>query len=331
MNGKAYRGLAEDAELTEVVELIERLVETGATLDAIVLEHLATGGKRLRARLALAVARALGAPLSAAAGWAAACELLHNATLVHDDLQDGDAVRRGAPTVWARHGAAQAINAGDLLFVLPSLAIDEVPGTATLRFALVRLLASRAAAVIRGQCAEQLLISSGRLDWDSYAEVVRGKTSALFTLPVVGAALVAGVSAQDAARYAAPFDNLGLLFQIQDDVLDLYGDKLRGSAGSDLYEGKVSCLVVEHVALHPEEQERLLALLKAPRESSEAAEVAYFIERFRNGGALARTVARLGALEASISEAVLREVPALSAVVRDLLDRVMQPIAHVVP
>ena len=90
---------------------------TGERLDRlgpIVRQHLETGGKRLRARLALAATEALGHQRADAISWAAACELLHNATLIHDDVQDGDRVRRGEPTVWVRHGIPQAINAGEI-------------------------------------------------------------------------------------------------------------------------------------------------------------------------------------------------------------------------
>src|SRR5215211_7540453 len=92
--------------LAEVETLMDRLADEagGEPAGAMVRRHLATGGKRIRARLALAAMEALDEPREAGVAWAAACELLHNATLVHDDLQDGDRVRRGRPTVWALHG-----------------------------------------------------------------------------------------------------------------------------------------------------------------------------------------------------------------------------------
>ncbi|MEC9071791.1 MAG: polyprenyl synthetase family protein, partial [Myxococcota bacterium] len=78
--------------------------------------HLETGGKRLRGMIPLVVAANLGGDPEEALEIGVALELLHNATLVHDDLQDGDEVRRGAPAIWARWGAAQAINTGDALY-----------------------------------------------------------------------------------------------------------------------------------------------------------------------------------------------------------------------
>ncbi|MEO1336111.1 MAG: polyprenyl synthetase family protein, partial [Myxococcota bacterium] len=139
-------------------------------LGAIVQEHLFTGGKRLRAKLALASLDALDGPSEAAIPWAAACELLHNATLVHDDLQDGDPVRRGRFAVWVRHGQAQAINAGDLLLMLPFIALEHVPANDSVRWQLSRAIARRAEQTVRGQSLEMCLLHSGRWDWESYAE-----------------------------------------------------------------------------------------------------------------------------------------------------------------
>jgi hypothetical protein len=127
-------GLWADDSLSDVEDAMSRLA-VGTRLERsghMVQEHLATGGKRLRSRLALSAIEAMGGTREHGVGWAAACELVHNATLIHDDLQDGDRVRRGNPTTWVRHGAAQAINAGDLLLMLPFLAIEAVPAEVTL-------------------------------------------------------------------------------------------------------------------------------------------------------------------------------------------------------
>ena len=111
------------------VEAKMLLLSAGESSDPageIAREHLLTGGRRVRARLALAAGEALGLRRENVVAWAAACELLHNATLIHDDIQDGDRTRRDVPTAWARHGVGQALNAGDLLLMLPFLAINDV-------------------------------------------------------------------------------------------------------------------------------------------------------------------------------------------------------------
>ncbi|MBV9772358.1 MAG: polyprenyl synthetase family protein, partial [Gemmatimonadetes bacterium] len=297
-----------------------------------VREHLDTGGKRLRARLALSALEALGHGREAGIGWAAACELLHNATLVHDDLQDGDRVRRGRPTVWARHGAAQAVNAGDLLLMLPFLALERVAAPPETRWLLARALAAHAAAVARGQAAELALADEARVGWTEYRRVAEGKTGPLFQLPVEGAALLAGRPPGEAREVAAPFAKLGMLFQLQDDVLDLYGEKGRGVPGSDLREGKVSALVVEHLALHPGDAPWLHGLLRLPREETPDAEVERAIRRFRDGGALERVLTRIctAAAEALRAPALAGE-PGVRALAAELVDVALAPIVGVRP
>ncbi len=290
-------------------------------------EHLATGGKRLRARLALAATEALGAPRTAAVGWAAAVELLHNATLVHDDIQDGDRVRRGQPTVWARHGVAQAINAGDLMLMLPFLALDEAHLSPATRAELSRRLAWQAAEIVRGQAEEMALLEERNLDLESYRAAARGKTGGLFTLPVEGAALIAGCSAEEATALGAAFGDLGLLFQIVDDTLDLYGDKGRGEVGCDLQEGKVSALVAAHLQRAPADREWLVSLLETPREATPARDVAKAIVRFRASGALRAVLDEVRALIRATAHApALLAQPDLRAVALGIADLATAPV-----
>ena len=325
----AAAGLRSDEGMAAVEALMHSLAGEGLA-GGMVREHLATGGKRLRARLALAALAALGAERRAGLAWAAACELLHNATLVHDDLQDGDLTRRGHPTVWARHGAAQAINAGDLLLMLPFLALERAPGCGETRFALSSSLAAHAAEVVRGQAAEIALASSECPGWGAYLAAARGKTGALFELAVQGAALLAGRGAERARALAAPFRTVGVLFQLQDDVLDLYGDKGRGAPGADLREGKASALVVEHLALHPGDGPWLRALLALPRERTPQAEVERATHRFRTGGALPGVVARIGALAREVAaDPALAAEPALHELACELAAVAVDPIRHV--
>ncbi|HET6345031.1 MAG TPA: polyprenyl synthetase family protein, partial [Myxococcota bacterium] len=322
-------GASVEERLAEVEALMGRLARGAPddVLGPLVAEHLQTGGKRLRARLALAASRALGAAWPAAVSWAAACELAHNATLVHDDLQDGDTTRRGHPTVWARHGAVQAINVGDLLFMLPYVAVGEMDAPAATRAALSRAVGEGLAVVIRGQALECSITARGITDRPIYDATIRGKTSALFTLPVTGAAILAGHG--DPAAVAAPFSALGALFQMQDDVLDLYGNKGREASGSDVREGKISALVVEHLAHHPNDRPWLLSVLQTPREATPDAEVAKVIERLHAGGTVDRVLEAINR-ESEIARAGAAQsgVPGLSRLMQELVELVLAPIAH---
>ena len=298
-----------------------------AVLGPMVAQHLATGGKRLRARLALEGAAALGCTDDAAAmAWAAACELMHNATLVHDDLQDGDTVRRGAPTLWVSHGAAQAINAGDLMLMAPFALLRQAPMAAALQAQLCGMLATGMLQVIEGQAQECAMTAAGRGDIASYRAMVRGKTAALFALPILGAAALSPSAGAAPEALAEAFVPLGELFQMQDDVLDLWGNKGRGVIGSDLYEGKISALVAYHLDGCPEDGPWLSALLRKSREHTTVKDVAEAKERFERSGALAGVLVRIGALARQAQGQV---DPRLGALMGELVEQVMAPIAHV--
>lgn len=324
-----FAGLNCAQGLAQVERLMVRLSGDGDAAGAMVRGHLATGGKRLRARLALAALDVLGVGREQGIGWAAACELLHNATLVHDDLQDGDRTRRGQPTVWAQHGKAQAVNVGDLLLMLPFLALEYTEANPGVRWLLARALAEHAAAVARGQVEELQLAGAEKVGWEGYRRTVAGKTSALFELPVEGAALLAGRAEADARELAKAFCHLGVLFQLQDDVLDLYGDKGRERPGSDLREGKMSALVVEHLTLYPCDIGWLRELLAAPRDATPDHEVDAAITRFRKGGALAAVLRRIGQeTEAALGCPALQDEPGLRDLAEDLVEVTLAPIGH---
>lgn len=318
--------------LTDVEALMRELAR-GQQHDqaaTIVLDMLESGGKRLRARLGLAAVEALGGSAKDATGWAAACELLHNATLVHDDLQDGDKVRRGRPTTWVRFGSAQAINAGDLLFMLPYAAIGAVATSDAIKWRLTNVLCRQASQVIRGQIDELEMTTRMETTWPVYDHAIVGKTSALFELPVEGAAILCGATDAEAARLTSPFRALGMLFQMQDDVLDLFADKGRDSRGSDVREGKVSALVVEHVTRHPNEREWLVDILKTPRDATSQSMVDAVIERFEKGGALKGVLERIDreALRA-INAPELKTAPKVGGLMSDLVKVIVEPIAKV--
>lgn len=312
-------------------EMLRLLDGERSVLAAAIREHLETGGKRLRARLALAAGLSLGASVDALIPWAAACELLHNASLVHDDLQDGDTHRRGRPTTWVRFGMEQAINAGDLLLMLPYELVAAVPVDDARRWRLCRALASHAAETVRGQSAEMELDLAQGVDRPAWHRVVEGKTSALLALPVLGAAIIAGWSVEDAEALAQEFRPLGLLFQLQDDVVDLYGEKGRDRRGCDLYEGKVSALVVAHLSRCPEDAERLILTLRSPREQTSETDVSWCMRRFEERGTLGAVLDEIIDLaDAAAASPRLARFPALRAVAMEIVDRSLAPIEALV-
>lgn len=318
-----------DGDLSAVERCMEAIISQICTepLAGIVREHLETGGKRLRARLALAAVEALGVDPAAGVGLAAACELLHNATLIHDDLQDGDTVRRGRPTTWVTHGPAQAINAGDLMLMLPTLALEHVEADDAVRWRLAQAMARQAARTACGQALELTLPHQGTPSWGDYAEAAEGKTGAFFSLPVEGAALIAGFSRAEAQALGRATEPLGVLFQLQDDVLDLYGDKGRAQPGNDIREGKISALVVAHLELHPEDTERVLGILRAPREETTDAQVSAMAQLFAQQGALEEVSVRAQRLYDQLhTSPTLHRTPALRAIVLDIARKLFEPL-----
>src|SRR5690606_31866492 len=115
------------------------------------------------------------------------------------------------------HGVPQAINAGDLLLMLPYRALESLDADDGTRWRLCRAIAGAAERTVRGQSLEMDLTAGHRVGWDDWTRAAAGKTGALLALPVQGAALLAGHSGEQAEAIAAPFAQLGVLYQLQDD------------------------------------------------------------------------------------------------------------------
>lgn len=172
-----------------------------------------TGGKRVRPRICLAAAEAVGGTAEDARYPAAAIEILHNYTLVHDDLpaMDNDVERRGKPTVWKEYGEANAILAGDALLALAYRTVALAPRNVP---QIVQELGEQGFGVVRGQVED---IEQGDKDIEF---VYIHKTADLFIAAAVMGALAAGASPEDVAKLREFALNLGLAFQYEDDLLD---------------------------------------------------------------------------------------------------------------
>ena len=186
------------------------------------LHHLQAGGRRIRARLALDAAAHLGLDARTAITLATTCELLHNASLIHDDLQDQDEQRRGRQTVWKSWGADVALCAGDLLLSSAYAALAELDDPAHLA-PMMKTIHLRTAAAIHGQAADIAHRTTPVETTDAYLRIVAGKSGALLSLPLELALLAAGnAAACTQARAAAEAFAIG--YQIADDLDDLEKD-----------------------------------------------------------------------------------------------------------
>lgn len=189
--------------------------------------HLGTGGQRVRARLALHAGTCLGLAQEDSQALAAACELLHNASLVHDDLHDRDIQRRGRSSVWHKFGDEVAICAGDLLLSASYLALSRFGKVARLP-ELFALMHSRVSSAVRGQCADLRRPTRAAVNIDDFRKIALTKSGALLSLPTELALLAAGHrDAIGHARQAA--ESFAIGYQIYDDLLDVEQDAARGA------------------------------------------------------------------------------------------------------
>jgi octaprenyl-diphosphate synthase len=208
-----------------------------AVLGDIGLELIRAGGKRLRPSLSFLTARLLSASREDGMRVALAVELLHTASLLHDDLIDDAETRRGHTAAFRQYGNALSVMAGDFMLarVLRLLAVTNEPE-------LTLLLADTAAAICEGEVLQFQLAAAGTSSFESYRRVIDSKTGVLIAAALEGVAILAGVD--DARRSALRKYGLhfGRAFQLQDDYLDLLGDpaSLGKPTGGDLREGKAT-------------------------------------------------------------------------------------------
>lgn len=202
-------------------------------------------GKRIRPLICLLACMASGGDWRQAVPAGAALELLHNFTLIHDDIQDKSPTRRGRPTLWTIWGPEQAINSGDAMFALAHLAMARllehgVPAPAVVR--ALRRLDETCIELTRGQYNDMRFEQEAVVTVEEYLAMINGKTAALLSLSTELGALVAGKDEETVAHYAAFGRELGLAFQVRDDILGIWGDEalIGKSAATDIATRKKS-------------------------------------------------------------------------------------------
>lgn len=198
------------------------------------------GGKGVRGGLALLSAQAVGADVSVALPGAVAVELVHNFSLMHDDVIDHDTERRHRATVWAAFGVGDAIVAGDALLTLALQVLLEQPTAGAVRAATA--LATATQRMIGGQAADMAFEGRASVTLDECLAMERGKTAALLGCAASIGAILADAPDSCIHALASYGEHLGLAFQAIDDLLGIWGDAaITGkSVGSDLREHKKS-------------------------------------------------------------------------------------------
>ncbi len=199
-------------------------------------------GKRIRPLVVLLTTAASGGDWRSALPAAAAVELIHNFSLIHDDIQDRSELRRGRETIWVKWGMAQAINAGDLMFTLAYLSLLDLQHTEPPETVLnaSRVLHETCVALTKGQFLDLYNENEPSMPMASYWPMVGGKTAALLAAATELGAIVARVDVERQAALRAFGYELGLAFQMLDDLLGIWGNagETGKSTESDLVSGK---------------------------------------------------------------------------------------------
>ncbi len=228
------RSLIVSALLPGIERLMHRTLagsEVEKTVGPAVLAahyHLDSGGQRVRARLAATAALALELSVPDAIVLAASAELIHNASLIHDDLVDREKYRRASKTVAAAYGSTVAICTGDLLLSSAYAVLGELRGRERIP-ELIRLVHRAASMAMHGQCREFAPAGKSEDSWQNYEEIAKAKSGALLALPLELALAASGKGDSiPAARHCA--EAFAVAYQIVDDINDLAKDRGDGDA-----------------------------------------------------------------------------------------------------
>lgn len=258
------------------------------------LNHLlSSGGKRVRPAVALLTGGMLGGDRDHLITLAAAIELLHTATLVHDDLIDGALLRRGIPTLNARWTPASTVLAGDFIFARAAKLASE-----TKSVEVMRLFAETLATIVNGEIT-QMFSTQEVHTRESYYERIYAKTASMFVLATSAAAVLSPVD-EDVAECVRTFGyEIGMAFQIVDDVLDFTGEQatVGKPVASDLRQGLITLPTLIYMQSHPDDpdveylkdgsyynESRLNRLIPAIRESGAIEDALYEARQFVDRG-----------------------------------------------
>jgi geranylgeranyl pyrophosphate synthase len=218
------------------------------------LELIGSGGKRLRPALALLTASSSGRlfgdiPAEQVVALAAAVEMLHTSTLVHDDVIDGALLRRGAPTLNAVWNGGATVLAGNYMFGTAARFAAE-----TGRPRVIRLFADTLRVIVDGELRQLAARHDYHQEKESYAQRIYAKTASLFCAATEGAAILMGLGEASIAQFRTFGYHFGMAFQIVDDILDFTGDEttLGKPAGSDLRQGTLTLPFFYYLQQHPQ-------------------------------------------------------------------------------
>lgn len=262
----------------ELLSLFERHIaqmptpEEPVRLYAPIKYGLEMGGKRIRPTLLMLAYNLYAEDIERALMPAMAVEIFHNFTLLHDDIMDNAAVRRGRPSVHAKWGENVAILSGDAMLIL---AYSYLQRTNSERLsAIFERFNKMAAEVCEGQQFDMDFETQQKVSVVDYMRMIELKTAALLAGSAIIGALLAGASDNDCQHLYNFAREVGLAFQLQDDLLDSYGDERLGKKiGGDILEGKKTILMIEAFSRASEEQREVLRTTHQRKDLSDAEKI----------------------------------------------------------
>lgn len=308
-----------DAEIARVIPMDSPIQELYDAQQRFIEE----GGKRWRPIMCMLVHQALGGDVERVLPFAAGMELVHNFSLIHDDIEDGDRSRRGKPTVWVMHGIPKAINIGDNLL---NKAYECVANLEQRGFSAEMTLRS-----LRMLCRSMILLSEGqamemglRDRWDvteaEYMEMVWRKTGILVSTAAAGGAYLAGADESIVQKMMDYGKLIGPAFQIIDDVLNVAGEygKYKKEIAGDIREGKKTLIVIHLLQrLSSRQRARVKSILAKPRRRTTREDCRYVVDLMKRHGSIdyARKVA-----EKRLSDAKTKLLALPESIQRDHLE-----------
>ena len=283
-------------QLAENAKAIDRFIydEVQGSRPEVLYEasrHLIkAGGKRLRPYLTVKACEAVGGSPEDAVPYAAALEILHNFTLVHDDVMDHDTFRRGHPTVHKEYGVPMAILAGDLLFAKVFDIIVKHAPSGVRPADVVRCIRKTTDATLtlcQGQALDMIFPGAEDISEDDYIFMVGAKTSALFKACAEVGAIAGGASDEHVEALGRFAWDAGIAFQIVDDVLGLTADEktLGKPVGNDVREGKKTFIVI-HALRHADKEQRKMLLNALGKEDASEKAVKEAVEALHASGSI---------------------------------------------
>ena len=301
-----------ERELNEFINLFNDTLSHGDGLLSDVLSHIRQrGGKRMRPILMLLIAKNYGQVTEVTQYSAIGLELLHTASLVHDDVVDESEERRGQASVNATYNNKAAVLVGD--FIL-STALLNVSHTNNQQ--IIRKLAELGRTLASGELLQLSNIRNEEISESIYYDVIKQKTAVLFDACASIGALSAGASDEEVRKASLFGQNLGIMFQIRDDIFDYYDSKEIGKpTGNDMAEGKLTLPVIYALNNNPQYESMMNLAKKVKAGTINSDEIAVLVEFTKRSGGIEFAEKRmedfhqeaLKYLDESVQDAAIRD------------------------